>query len=125
MTDSHSTLDDEVDDEPIGDSRETCFFWESAKGGCHFEPLIVGSEPCADCPEGGPVNHPMTAGQRDRTCGHCGRGNARASAYGVPLCHPDDPELPDCYRRVTIYREPVGALLGAGPKPRGVERITS
>ena len=51
MTDSHSTLDDEVDDEPVPDSRETCFFWESAKGRCHFEPLILGSEPCADCPD--------------------------------------------------------------------------
>lgn len=51
MTDSHSTLDDEVDDEPIGDSRETCFFWESRVGKCHFEALIPGSEPCADCPD--------------------------------------------------------------------------
>ena len=50
MTDSRSTLDDEVDDEPVPDSRETCFFWEPAKARCHFEPLIIGSEPCADCP---------------------------------------------------------------------------
>lgn len=51
MTDSHSTLDDEVDDKPVPDSRETCWFWESAKAICHFEPLILGSEPCADCPD--------------------------------------------------------------------------
>lgn len=51
MTDSNSTLDDEVDDEPVPDSRETCWFWESRAGRCHFEPLILGSEPCADCPD--------------------------------------------------------------------------
>lgn len=51
MTDSRSTLDDEVDDEPAPDSRETCWFWESRAGKCHFEPLILGSEPCADCPD--------------------------------------------------------------------------
>jgi hypothetical protein len=53
MTDSHSTLDDKADDEPIGDTRETCFFWESRAGACRFESLIPGSEPCADCPDGG------------------------------------------------------------------------
>jgi hypothetical protein len=41
----------------------------------------------------------------------------------VPLCHPNEAELPDCYRRVTVYSEPVGALLGNGPKPAGVEGI--
>jgi hypothetical protein len=51
VTDSRSTLDDEVDDEPPGDSRETCFFWDSRAGGCRFESLIPGSEPCADCPQ--------------------------------------------------------------------------
>ena len=51
MTDSRSTLDDEVDDEPAPDSRETCWFWESRAEKCHFEPLILGSEPCADCPD--------------------------------------------------------------------------
>jgi hypothetical protein len=50
MTDSNSTLDDEVDDEPIEDSRETCWFWESHHETCRFESLIPGSEPCADCP---------------------------------------------------------------------------
>jgi len=51
VTDSRSTLDDEVDDEPPGDSRETCWFWESRAGKCHFEALRPGSEPCADCPD--------------------------------------------------------------------------
>lgn len=50
MTDSNSTLDDEVDDDPIPDSRETCWFWDSRAGKCQFEALIPGSEPCADCP---------------------------------------------------------------------------
>jgi len=58
-----------------------------------------------------------------RSCGHCGRADATASACGVPLCHPNDPALPDCYRRVTVYSEPVGAFLGDGPKPAGVEGI--
>jgi hypothetical protein len=51
MTDSNSTLNDEVDDEPPEDTRETCFFWESRAAKCHFEALIPGSESCADCPE--------------------------------------------------------------------------
>lgn len=50
MTDSRSTLDDEVDDEPQEDSRETCHFWESRTGTCHYEMLVLGCEPCADCP---------------------------------------------------------------------------
>lgn len=52
MTDSHSTLNDEVDDEPLEDSRETCYFWDSRAGKCHYEMLFLGCEPCADCPEG-------------------------------------------------------------------------
>lgn len=51
VTDSNSTLDDEVDDEPVPDSRETCWFWESRAARCHFEAVVPGSEPCADCPE--------------------------------------------------------------------------
>lgn len=50
VTDSNSTLDDEVDDEGPGDSRETCCFWDSRSGTCHYEMLVLGSEPCADCP---------------------------------------------------------------------------
>ena len=58
-----------------------------------------------------------------RVCGHCGRDGAGASAYGVPLCHTDDPGLPDCYRRVTVYHEQLGALRVLEPLPAGVEGI--
>jgi hypothetical protein len=52
MTGSRSTLDDEVDSEPPADSRETCWFWDSRQGRCHYEPLVIGyGGPCADCPE--------------------------------------------------------------------------
>jgi hypothetical protein len=51
MTDSRSTLDDEVDDEPAGDSRETCILWVPRSGECRREaPPFAGSEPCPDCP---------------------------------------------------------------------------
>lgn len=53
MTDSRSTLDDEVDDDPIGDTREECLFWDSRAGACRLESPTAGSEPCADCPDGG------------------------------------------------------------------------
>lgn len=59
----------------------------------------------------------------ERRCGHCGRPGATARAAGVDLCHPDDPALPDCYRRVTVYAEPVGALLFVEPGPAGTEAI--
>lgn len=51
MTDSRSTLDDEVDDEPFADGRETCGFWYSREGECRIGPLSleVGG-PCSDCP---------------------------------------------------------------------------
>lgn len=52
MSDSISTLDDEVDDEPPADSRETCWFWDSRAAKCHYEPVVFGyGGPCADCPE--------------------------------------------------------------------------
>jgi hypothetical protein len=54
MTDSRSTLDDEVDDETIEDSRETCHFWDSRNARCHYELVSLNSGPCADCPEPGP-----------------------------------------------------------------------
>lgn len=56
-------------------------------------------------------------------CAHCGcpaRGFA-GLATGERVCHGDDG--PDCYRRVTVYGEPLGSLLGAGPLPSGVEAI--
>jgi hypothetical protein len=65
-----------------------------------------------------------------RTCGHCGEpcgdyagGSASISHAGgpvIPLCHPNDPSRPDCYRRVTVYREELGALRGVHPKPPGL-----
>jgi hypothetical protein len=61
-------------------------------------------------------------------CGHCGRQGAEAysgpgiyARRGTPLCHPSDTSLPDCYRRVGVWAEPVGALLGYDVKPAGVE----
>lgn len=51
MTDSRSTLDDEVDDEPIEDSRETCGFWDSRAGECCPGAALTIAEPCPDCPE--------------------------------------------------------------------------
>ena len=50
MTDSNSTLDDEVDDQDAGDSRETCYFWDVRAGACRYEMLFLGCKPCTDCP---------------------------------------------------------------------------
>jgi hypothetical protein len=58
--------------------------------------------------------------QPDVKCAHCGeqaRGYAR-DAEGRRLCHADTG--PDCYRRVTVYGETVGILIGAFPVPEGV-----
>jgi hypothetical protein len=77
MTDSHSTLDDEVDDEPIPDSRDACPFWESHHETCRFEAVTPGSEPCADCPGqdgtelSGPIFIYSEPGKPD-ICGNCG-----------------------------------------------------
>lgn len=70
--------------------------------------------------------------QRPRwTCAHCGRASAGhreaivrdPSGQSTPLCHPDLHSLPDCYRRVTVYGEPLGALLGLRALPPGVHSI--
>lgn len=29
------------------------------------------------------------------------------------LCHPNEPNRPDCYRLVTVYKEPIGARKSA------------
>jgi hypothetical protein len=51
VTDSRSTLDDEADDEPIEDARETCGFWYSREGKCRIGPLSLElGGPCSDCP---------------------------------------------------------------------------
>lgn len=56
------------------------------------------------------------------TCDHCGRtaGGYATGTGGERLCHPDDPNRPDCYRRVVTYGEPLGALKGIGQLPPGV-----
>ena len=68
-------------------------------------------------------------------CYHCGQrcGGRVASGYGSIIapdgslhasCHPDNPATwPDCYRRVTVYGEPAGALRGVRPLPVGVKDI--
>ncbi len=38
-------------------------------------------------------------------------------------CSPMVPGRPDCYRRITEFGEPVGALADVDPKPAGVEDI--
>lgn len=68
-----------------------------------------------------------------RTCAHCGQvcGDYEGG-YGavtaddgtlLPLCHPNAPGRPDCYRRVTVYHESLGALLDADPKPDRISGI--
>lgn len=65
-------------------------------------------------------------------CAHCGQeiaAHEKASVPGtmgrgsIPVCHPDDLDRPDCYRRVTVYHEPLGVLRGPFALPRGIERI--
>jgi hypothetical protein len=61
-----------------------------------------------------------------RTCAHCGQqcgdydGGYGAAGDTILLCHPNDPSRPDCYRRVTVYHENIGTLVGVDPKPAGV-----
>lgn len=51
----------------------------------------------------------MTAEQ----CAHCGRiGHVFAHIGDSAICHSD--EAPDCYRLVTIYREPLGSRIIRG-----------
>jgi hypothetical protein len=69
------------------------------------------------------------------TCGHCGQtcgdyaggygGVTREDGSMVHLCHPNDPVRPDCYRRVTVYHEPLGNLLGDEVLPPGITGIIS
>ena len=53
------------------------------------------------------------------TCAHCGQvcgdyegGYACITRGGavIHLCHPNDPDRPDCYHLVTIAGDPLGAL---------------
>lgn len=77
----------------------------------------------------------MTTPNFEYDCYHCGQrcGGRTEGGYGAitgtdgaihAACSPDDPSTrPDCYRRVTEFHEPVGALRGVEPKPVGVEGI--
>jgi hypothetical protein len=68
-------------------------------------------------------------------CYHCGQrcGGRTEGGYGAitgpdgaihASCSPDDPsKRPDCYRRVTEFGEPAGALRDVDSKPVGVEDI--
>lgn len=75
----------------------------------------------------------MTTPNRTWTCAHCGQvcGDTKGG-YGAvnnaagalrASCSPSVSGRPDCYRRITEYGEPVGALLDVDPKPPGVEDI--
>jgi len=67
-------------------------------------------------------------------CAHCGQvmgdfnggyaGITRENGFVSLLCHPNDPARPDCYRRVTIWAEPLGALKGRSPLPAGITGIS-
>lgn len=90
MTDSRSTLDDEVDDEPAGDSRETCRFWDSRAGECCPGAELTIGEPCADCPDALPEPHASELNPppgEPPLSGYCRAGNCRA-CIGPPgdLC---------------------------------------
>lgn len=62
-------------------------------------------------------------------CVHC--GDETGITYGtipsitgdVKLCHTGYKGRPDCYRRVTVYHEPLGILRDITPVPDGVEDI--
>lgn len=41
-------------------------------------------------------------------CAHCGRttgdiAGGSATVGGLPVCHPNEPGRPDCYRAITVY----------------------
>jgi hypothetical protein len=58
-------------------------------------------------------------------CEHCGASPAIGYAFTGQghVCHTDDPARPDCYRRVTLYHEPLGTLKTRDPLPTGVDGI--
>ena len=80
----------------------------------------------------------MTTPLSEWDCYHCGQrcGGWLAAGYGAlageftpdgaihASCHPDDPATrPDCYRRVTEFGEPAGALRDLDALPVGVNDI--
>lgn len=62
-------------------------------------------------------------------CDHCDRQMPTRESglelfdLHVILCHPYDSRLSDCYRRVTVYHEPLGALRRLEDPPPGVTLI--
>lgn len=56
-----------------------------------------------------------SAKTEQQTCAHCGRPIDADSGYASidmrPVCHPDKPDRPDCYRLVTAYGEHLGSRL--------------
>ena len=115
MSDSKSTLDDEVDDEGPEDTRETCWFWDSRNATCHFESLIQGSGPCASCPEPepGPDAH-------DGPCIYCEHGPYCLTCPPPPVITDDSPVCGRCREEITcseIAADPYysgGAVFGDG-----------
>ena len=61
-------------------------------------------------------------------CDHCGLnllgyGSVSFGGTIVKLCHTRAIGRPDCYRRVTVYHEPLGVLKNINHVPEGVEHI--
>ena len=59
---------------------------------------------------------------RAALCGHCGRPRTGyGSVGGIALCHtgtlPPQGEPLDCYRLVTVYREPLGSRITRPSSP--------
>ncbi len=75
----------------------------------------------------------MTTPDFTWTCYHCGQkcGDYEGGYGGITAkdgaihatCHPNVPGRPDCYRRITVYGEPEGALRDVRPLPAGVKDI--
>lgn len=77
----------------------------------------------------------MTTPLSEWDCYHCGQrcGGRTEGGYRAitgrdgaihAACSPDDPaKRPDCYRRVTEFGEPAGALVSVEPLPVGIEDI--
>ena len=62
-------------------------------------------------------------------CDHCGQetgityGAIWTGKGDIKLCHTGYPGRPDCYRRVTVYKEHVGVLKNVHPVPDGINDI--
>lgn len=55
--------------------------------------------------------------QVNDVCFHCGKAmgagteGGYAKVHGRTVCHPNVPERADCYRLITVYKEPLGSRL--------------